>query len=76
MVRFLYAGYLALALFIIYPMVHGFLETDVACLGGIASIDTADATRHPASDAQASQRECTSLVARAHPAAGRADGIH
>ncbi|MBN3788283.1 hypothetical protein [Burkholderia sp. Ac-20353] len=76
MVRFLYAGYLALALYILYPMVQTFLAADATCVRSAAMIDAAGPDGHPASGAQQSQRDCALLMSRTNAAAGQAGGLH
>ncbi|KUZ59760.1 hypothetical protein WI38_22320 [Burkholderia ubonensis] len=72
MVRLLYAGYLAFALYIIYPMVQNYLAADEACLRGASSMSVAAAVAPPASDAR--KRNCA-LEARVNVVAGRSGEV-
>ncbi|PCE26505.1 hypothetical protein [Burkholderia ubonensis] len=74
MVRFLYAGYLAFALYIIYPMVQNYLAADEACLRGASSMSVAAAATPAASDAHARRSNCA-LEARVSVVAGRSGEI-
>ncbi|MBN3815568.1 hypothetical protein G3N57_02660 [Paraburkholderia sp. Se-20369] len=73
MARFLYAGYLAFALYIIYPMVQNYLAADEACLRA-ASLAGA-APDLAASQARVHRSDCA-LQARIGAVAGRAGEIH
>ncbi|HEJ2439448.1 hypothetical protein [Burkholderia multivorans] len=53
MIRFVYAGYLAFALFLLYPMVQGAVTTSTACLRSALPGNGAVAAARPASDAHA-----------------------
>lgn len=71
--RFLYVGYLAFALYIIYPMVQNYLAADEACLRA-ASL-TAAAVDLSASQAQAHRSSCAQQ-ARIGAVAGRTSELH
>ncbi|KVT72422.1 hypothetical protein WK56_13075 [Burkholderia ubonensis] len=75
MVRLLYAGYLAFALYIIYPMVQNYLAADEACLRAASSMSVAAAVTPAASDAHARKRNCA-LEARINVVAGRSGESH
>ncbi|MGZ2744752.1 hypothetical protein [Burkholderia stagnalis] len=71
--RFLYAGYLAFALYIIYPMVQNYLAADEACLRA-ASL-TAAAADLSASQVRAHRGDCAQQ-ARIGAVAGRTSEVH
>lgn len=77
MVRFLYAGYLALALYIIYPMVQDYLSTEAACLRIVSQTGVAAIFKEP--DDRAGTRDhktdCAA-EARIGAIAGRASDAH
>ncbi|MBU9679132.1 hypothetical protein KTF37_19975 [Burkholderia multivorans] len=53
MIRFVYAGYLAFALFLLYPMVQGAVMTSTACLRSALPGNGPVAAARPSSDAHA-----------------------
>ncbi|VWD60885.1 hypothetical protein [Burkholderia contaminans] len=75
MVRFLYAGYLAFALYLLYPMVQNTLAFGVVCVssalpGGVSGLPTS-----PASGASGQANRCAP-TAQAGAATGRTPDIH
>ena len=75
MVRFLYAGYLGFALYLIYPMFQDTLAASTACLHNIVPSDGSVASGQSASDAQAHKHDCV-LVARTDAGASRTTDTH
>ncbi|KVN30673.1 hypothetical protein WJ63_07765 [Burkholderia pyrrocinia] len=71
--RFLYVGYLAFALYIIYPMIQNYLAADAACLRAVSSAGAAPGLS--ASQAQAHRGDCA-LQARIGAVAGRTSEVH
>ncbi|WP_244135075.1 hypothetical protein [Burkholderia sp. BCC0322] len=75
MVRFLYAGYLAFALYLLYPMVQNTLAFGVVCVssalpGGASGLSTSSA-----SGASGQANRCAPTT-QAGAATGRAPEIH
>jgi hypothetical protein len=69
MVRILYAGYLALALYLLYPMVQDTLALSADCVLGALPGGTRDRPQPSASDARAHASWCvaTTQIAERSP---------
>ncbi|KVF71068.1 hypothetical protein WS75_21905 [Burkholderia sp. FL-7-2-10-S1-D7] len=69
MVRILYAGYLALALYLLYPMVQDTLAVSADCVLGALPGGTRDRPQPSASDARAHASWCvaTTQIAERSP---------
>ncbi|WP_322039185.1 hypothetical protein [Burkholderia diffusa] len=63
MVRILYAGYLALALYLLYPMIQNPLTFSTDCVLGALPGGTRDRPKPSASDAHASRCVATTQIA-------------
>ena len=62
MVRILYAGYLALALYLLYPMVQNTLIFSADCVLGALPGGTRDRPKPSASDARAHAGRCVAAA--------------
>lgn len=69
MVRLLYAGYLAFALYLLYPMVQNTLNFSTDCVLGALPGAARDVATPAASDAHAHARRCvaTAQIAERSP---------
>lgn len=62
MVRILYAGYLALALYLLYPMVQDTLTFSADCVLGALPGGARDRPKPSASDARAHASRCVAIT--------------
>ncbi|WP_175911308.1 hypothetical protein [Burkholderia sp. BCC1640] len=62
MVRILYAGYLALALYLLYPMIQNPLTFSTDCVLGALPGGTRDRPKPSASDAHAHASRCAATT--------------
>jgi len=62
MVRILYAGYLAFALYLLYPLVHNTLNFSTNCVLGALPGGTRDQPKPSASDAPANASRCVAAA--------------
>ncbi|CAG9253946.1 MULTISPECIES: hypothetical protein [Burkholderia] len=69
MVRILYAGYLALALYLLYPMIQNPLTFSTDCVLGALPGGTRDRPKPSASDAHAHASRCAATTQIAERAA-------
>ncbi|RQS20244.1 hypothetical protein [Burkholderia sp. Bp8998] len=67
MVRILYAGYLAFALYLLYPMVQNTLTVSADCVLGALPGRARDRPAPSASDAHASRCAATTQIAERSP---------
>ncbi|MCR4467989.1 hypothetical protein [Burkholderia sp. SCN-KJ] len=72
MVRILYAGYLALALYLLYPMVQNTLTFSADCVLDALPDGTRDRPKPSASEARAHAGRCVAAT----QVAGRSPDIH
>ncbi|CAM2340107.1 MULTISPECIES: hypothetical protein [Burkholderia] len=62
MVRFLYVGYLAFALYLLYPMVQNTLAFSAGCIVGALPGGARDVPKPSASDAHAHPGRCVATA--------------
>ncbi|KWO44277.1 hypothetical protein WT97_15700 [Burkholderia sp. MSMB1459WGS] len=75
MVRILYAGYLAFALYLLYPLVQNTLMFSTDCVRGVLPMGDRGLSANPASDADGHANRCVS-GAHAGAVIGRVPEIH
>ncbi|CAB3759501.1 hypothetical protein B7G54_09990 [Burkholderia puraquae] len=75
MVRFLYAGYLAFALYLLYPMVQNTLAFGMACVSTVLPGGASGLSTSSASGVGARANRCVP-TAQARAASGRMPEIH
>ncbi|KGC03748.1 MULTISPECIES: hypothetical protein [Burkholderia] len=75
MVRILYAGYLAFALYLLYPLVQNTLMFSTDCVRSVLPMDEHGLPANSASDADEHAHRCVS-GAHAGAATGRLPEIH